>query len=109
MKTSLTNEELRSLSKRLEDTYGDDSIPTIETHYLRGEHDEPGAPFLCAYSRPLTMGQHDCRYRRRDPVVMWLHVHFTGHGLSFVGGTTPERVLAMLDAGTLERTPVGAR
>jgi hypothetical protein len=39
--------------------------------------------------------------RRVDPVQMWLHVHFTGHGLSFADCPRPEDARDALEAGTL--------
>lgn len=95
----LSRDELVELSVALQQVgLGGDSIPTVQSHYLR---DEESGTYECCYSSASTMGQHDCRFRRRDPVAMWRHVHFTGHGLTWADCRTPEQAKAALEAGTI--------
>ena len=75
----MNHEELRELSIRLEHKTGYDSIPTIERIYV----DDFGSKRLYACVWPR------CAYRCQDSGVMWRHVHFGPHGLSF-GVKTPE-------------------
>jgi hypothetical protein len=97
----LSREELYALSVELERRCGADSIPTVESHYLTGETVQNAPTFMCCYSAASTMGAESCLMRRRDPVAMWRHVHFTGHGLTWAGCRTPEQVAQALEAGTL--------
>lgn len=74
----MSPDELRALSVKLEDETMYDSIPTIERIYQTTDSG--------AYECPWPT----CVVVRRDPVVMWRHVHFGMHGKSF--GRTFEEV-----------------
>lgn len=56
---------LRELTENIERDTGLDSIATIERVYP----DDEGETCVCVYP--------ECGYRRRDPVEMWWHVHFS--------------------------------
>lgn len=57
---------LSAVSVALEGETGVDSIPTIKSHYVA--HDNPGV-YACPFP--------GCPFRRRDPILMWRHVHFS--------------------------------
>lgn len=58
--------DLYSISMRLEDITGFDSIRTVKTHYGVDKICLP--PYACTYPW--------CKFHRRDPQLMWQHVHF---------------------------------
>lgn len=60
---TLTDDQLRLLSVRIERETGFDSIPTIEQHYS----DDDGY-FACVFP--------GCRRRTRTSARMWRHVHW---------------------------------
>jgi hypothetical protein len=66
-KARLTDSELRLMSVVYEEATGADSVSTIERGYERS----PSGIYECCYPR--------CRFRRRDPVKLWLHVHGRAH------------------------------
>lgn len=59
----LSPEDLRALSLRHEAETGCDSIATVERAYDRS----PAGAILCPWPT--------CAFRRRDPVLVWLHAH----------------------------------
>lgn len=60
------------LSQSIEDRDGWDSLHTMETSYPKDW--ETGAT-LCVFP--------GCRFRRREPRAMFVHVHFGPHGASY--------------------------
>lgn len=72
---------LEALSLELEAETGCDSIPTIARIYEQTE----GGSYLCCYPA--------CRFKARDPVRVWRHIHFGSHGHSF-GARSPEALAA---------------
>lgn len=81
-----TEDDWEALSLLLEQATGYDSIPTIDIHYFKdsgvGECVWPG-----------------CRFRRRDALALWRHVHFGPHGRSFgEGANTYAELCALAEA-----------